>query len=714
MTMKLRGFIFGAIASVIALASCENLEQNLGVAAIDISTTQMTFAEEGGDQELNLTATRAWKVETEADWVVVNPESGEASTSAQKVTVSALANEGLDRTATLKFTVGMKYKYLTVTQAGPGGSAEAKMVYYNDFQITKTSEKPSMESSYGIWDDKKGTGSNDVTYAFAGKVSVRTTGKLSDNQEAPEPYSHYAGSGGNKVFFGAATSILKIQNITLDSSVADYNLSFGVQRYGQDEADNTFNPEEFKVYVGSDSQKWVPVTLTFPTAPAEWPGDWNLASAAFTLPAGTASIGLAFVCTASSLYSIDDVLLEVADEAGAAIDFAAGETISGTTAGDPSAGGSIDDLPEGTGEGTLASPYDAAKATRVASALADGEKVSGVYVKGKIKSIKQVDLVTYGSAHYYLTDADGKANFYVYGGKYLGNTRFTSADQIKVGDEVVVLGDLINYMGNTPEMTSNNYIVELNGSTEGPSDTPDVPETPVEPGEAVVVTVAQFLNATDNSLTYQVSGVISGVYQAYSSEYNNISIYITDDTGEMLAYRLSCEGIDDPANTLTIGDKIVVKGTRTLYNEKAQMAQGGVIVEHEDVVIDTPTGGATLSFASTANRTVFTTSQQVWEQNGIKLTNDKGSSTSNVADYSNPARFYKSSNLTIEYPGMTRMEFTCGSGDYAKALQNSIKDATVNVTGSIVTVVLPAATDSFAINTLSAQVRVLELKVWAE
>ena len=55
----------------------------------------------------------------------------------------------------------------------------------------------------------------------------------------------------------------------------------------------------------------------------------------------------------------------------------------------------------------------------------------------------------------------------------------------------------------------------------------------------------------------------------------------------------------------------------------------------------------TLSFANKAQRTTFTTSQQVWEQNGIVFTNDKGSSTSNVADYANPARIYASSKITV-------------------------------------------------------------------
>ena len=240
-------------------------------------------------------------------------------------------------------------------------------------------------------------------------------------------------------------------------------------------------------------------------------------------------------------------------------------------------------------------------------------------------------------------------------------------------------------------------------------------EEPVEPEGPKVVTVAEFLAATDNDIEYQVSGTVSGIYQAYNPSYGNISIYISDETGEMLAYRLSCEGINDPANTITKGDLITVKGKRTLYNEKPQMAQGCVIVEHTDVVIEAPEGSATLSFADTANRTVFTTSQQVWEQNGIKFTNDKGSSTSNVADYSAPARFYKNSKITVEYAGMTKIEFTCNNSSYATALESSITSGNVSVSGSVVTVTLDAAADSYVVSALSGgQVRMDSVTVYAE
>ena len=88
-------------------------------------------------------ASRDWMVETDADWVVVSPESGLASADAQTVTVTVLENTGLDRSVDVKFTIGMKSKYLTVNQAGPKGSAENLIVYYNDY------DKEVAEKTYG-------------------------------------------------------------------------------------------------------------------------------------------------------------------------------------------------------------------------------------------------------------------------------------------------------------------------------------------------------------------------------------------------------------------------------------------------------------------------------------------------------------------------------------------------------------------------------------
>ena len=110
---------------------------------------------------------------------------------------------------------------------------------------------------------------------------------------------------------------------------------------------------------------------------------------------------------------------------------------------------------------------------------------------------------------------------------------------------------------------------------------------------------------------------------------------------------------------------------------------------------------ATLSFADVNNRTFFSTSQQVWEQNGVTLINDKASATSNVADYVNPVRFYKNSKLTISAPGkITKIVFTCGSSNYATALKTAIGSA-ATVSGSTVTVEFSTPVDSYEITSLS-------------
>ena len=105
----------------------------------------------------------------------------------------------------------------------------------------------------------------------------------------------------------------------------------------------------------------------------------------------------------------------------------------------------------------------------------------------------------------------------------------------------------------------------------------------------------------------------------------------------------------------------------------------------------------TLDFSTTDNRTSITSSQQVWEQNGIKLTNDKDSSTSNIADYSNPARFYKSSKITIEYPSMIGIIFHCNDETYAKALGETIGGDTAIISGKQVTLTFSEPTDSWTI-----------------
>lgn len=125
----------------------------------------------------------------------------------------------------------------------------------------------------------------------------------------------------------------------------------------------------------------------------------------------------------------------------------------------------------------------------------------------------------------------------------------------------------------------------------------------------------------------------------------------------------------------------------------------------------------TLSFADKAQRTSFSTTQQVWEQNGITFTNDKASSTNAVADYAKPVRLYANSKVTVEHPGMTKIVFDCNSSSYATALKNAIgtpANGKVSVSSDKVTVEFTEKTDSFEIAKLTAQVRIDSITVTAE
>jgi hypothetical protein len=115
---------------------------------------------------------------------------------------------------------------------------------------------------------------------------------------------------------------------------------------------------------------------------------------------------------------------------------------------------------------------------------------------------------------------------------------------------------------------------------------------------------------------------------------------------------------------------------------------------------------ATISFADKANRTTYTTSQQVWEQNGIKVTNDKASSTTNVGDYANPGRFYKGSNVKIEAPGAIVSISINVSG-----LESKYVNPWGTASNGIVTITLDGTSNTYQFTNLSAQARANSMTV---
>ena len=115
---------------------------------------------------------------------------------------------------------------------------------------------------------------------------------------------------------------------------------------------------------------------------------------------------------------------------------------------------------------------------------------------------------------------------------------------------------------------------------------------------------------------------------------------------------------------------------------------------------------ATIDFSTTGQRTEYSTSTQKWENDGLTLINNKASSTTNIGDYSNPARFYKSTQIIVSFPGMTSLVINA-TGIESKYLWEATLDATgltYTVSEQVYTITFAEPTDSITL-TAANQVR---------
>ncbi len=294
----------------------------------------------------------------------------------------------------------------------------------------------------------------------------------------------------------------------------------------------------------------------------------------------------------------------------------------------------------------------------------------------------------------------------------------------------------------------------------------DVCSTIVPPQADSALTIAQaitlsklYSSETPTTGKYYLTGIITEIY---NTTFGNM--YITDGTNTIIVYGVYSETGDTRYDAMTVkpavGDKITVYGVLGQHSGKAQMIDGwmtelckhtytetervnatcttpGSVTElcsecgHSKTTslpviahnyengqctacekVETIVTDATISFADKTNRLDYSTSQQIWAQNGITVTNVKGNAQSNIGDYSNPARFYKGTSVTIAFPGMTKIVIKATSS-YVDGWKDTVDGATITVDGTTVTIVFAKPTDSITL-TMGAQARASSITVYSE
>ena len=231
-------------------------------------------------------------------------------------------------------------------------------------------------------------------------------------------------------------------------------------------------------------------------------------------------------------------------------------------------------------------PLTVAAALEKAGQLTPGDD-SGkdVYVKGIISQIVEVETETYGNATYYISD-DGNSGtqLEVFRGYGLGGEKFTAEDDIEEGDEVIVVGVIMNYVdkeGNsTLEFKQGNKIYSLNGVTSG-GETP----TPQPSGEAkgdgslsnpfnaVAATQAASALASGQNSTerYYIQGKVSSIKYSFSAQYGTATFFISEDGTETnqfqvySTYYLGNRAWVEGDTQIQLGDDVIIYGLITNY-----------------------------------------------------------------------------------------------------------------------------------------------------
>lgn len=306
--------------------------------------------------------------------------------------------------------------------------------------------------------------------------------------------------------------------------------------------------------------------------------------------------------------------------------------------------------------------------TTVAQFLAAAEDNTIYTLKGTITSVANTQ---YGN--FDLTDETGTVYIYGLVGPN-GESQYWNASGAKLGDDIVVKTVRTSY-NNSPQ-GKNATFVEV-----------------TTPG-----TVA-FWNFSKTSVSFAAAASEQVVnIDAYNLK-SDISVAVDNNhfTASYANGKLTIVAAENTAAEAVTGNVTVTSGSLSQVVALSQLGAssgGKTLLE------------GTVSFANTAQRTAYSTDQQIWENDGIKITNNQASSTSNVGDYSNPARFYKSSEVIIEAVGeIDTIVVDCSGFDAKYATPWG------TVENGKVTIKLDGTSKTYTITSLSAQARANSITV---
>lgn len=223
-------------------------------------------------------------------------------------------------------------------------------------------------------------------------------------------------------------------------------------------------------------------------------------------------------------------------------------------------------------KGSESNPYTVTEA--IALIKAGTAPSTAVCVKGKITAVTFFN-ATYSSLSYNIADEGSSEVIEVYSGKGKDGANFSSKDDLKVGQTVVVKGIVKAFTKNdgtiVNEIDKNSTIISIENTGTTSPDTPATGKGSLSDPYNVAEAIAAIKAGTAPTTQVYLTGIISDV-AFYNGQYKSITYYISDDgkSKDMQVYSgKGLNGADFASKEdLKVGQKVTILGKIMKFTDK--------------------------------------------------------------------------------------------------------------------------------------------------
>lgn len=223
-------------------------------------------------------------------------------------------------------------------------------------------------------------------------------------------------------------------------------------------------------------------------------------------------------------------------------------------------------------KGSESNPYTVTEA--IALIKTGTAPSTAVCVKGKITAVTFFN-ATYSSLSYNIADEGSSDVIEVYSGKGKDGANFSSKDDLKVGQTVVVKGIVKAFTKNdgtiVNEIDKNSTIISIENTGTTSPDTPTTGKGSLSDPYNVAEAIAAIKAGTAPTAQVYLTGIISDV-AFYNDQYKSITYYISDDgkSKDMQVY--SGKGLNGAnfasKEDLKVGQKVTILGKIMKFTDK--------------------------------------------------------------------------------------------------------------------------------------------------